>query len=589
VVAIIALFHLWFTRERAMYWGRDVVAEQQALFKYIGFPKTILEGTYKIQGVWPETTRYSMSGDLNLLSYPVYLLLPRVPAGDSVARLVLGSNTTSLNASYLIINPEARPAYRIAINSVNNSLQNKPAIPTGSSFYGGLFLAVLSILGVTLFLRVIILKYLDISFPETFSIAILATGIVVVLSKYSLHSIKGGLILTGVVSILGWISLVFGKEKDSRYPWNLKENYTSLLDRTGFFISVASLTVVCGMLVWSFMKSIIVGPDVWDCWTIWGAKAKMMALGDGSISDAILISQRDYPLLWPALWAFTGGLAGGWEDHWSKGWGPILMLICVLEIAVIVTRETKRRDYGMLAGAVFISVPAVPLVASWGYAEPVLWCMITCSFGMLLQWYNTRNSANLVLAGILAAGSAVTKNEGLVFVGLSLLWISVNSRINVKHMLFFILPVIVIYAPWFGLLRVVSGAQYDSMPPLLLSADELISKASHLWPALKVAVSVWSDFKQWTFVLWGLSFGMIICIFRGGKFVRLNLMIPLLMIVASMVTIVLRNENFEWQVGAAWNRLTIQVLPLIIIAVFCEYAGRGIVPYDQAPETKQSK
>ena len=89
VVAIIALFHLWFTRERAMYWGRDVVAEQQALFKYIGFPKTILEGTYKIQGVWPETTRYSMSGDLNLLSYPVYLLLPRVPAGDSVARLVL--------------------------------------------------------------------------------------------------------------------------------------------------------------------------------------------------------------------------------------------------------------------------------------------------------------------------------------------------------------------------------------------------------------------------------------------------------------------------------------------------------------------
>jgi len=84
-----------------------------------------------------------------------------------------------------------------------------------------------------------------------------------------------------------------------------------------------TLLYLIGLLifVWSLLMAVIVVPDDWDAWAIWGAKAKVLALAQGPLENVIYFGHQDYPLLWPAVWAFSGWCSGGWEEHWSRGWG----------------------------------------------------------------------------------------------------------------------------------------------------------------------------------------------------------------------------------------------------------------------------
>jgi hypothetical protein len=573
LVAIVAMFHLWFTREKAMYWGHDTNAKRVEMFKYIGFPLTILDGTNKIRQMWVEDKRYAISGDPNSLSYPVYLLIPRMAVASSSTRIVLGTHVAKLGDEFTLLDPTAQPELHMAINDVDYKERNSGISIGEQPTPRGLLLAVLAVAGLGLLLRYILSRKTVLSLPESFSLGILVTGVLTIMSKYFFHTLFAGSVVVAGCSFIGWLLIIIGKGlgkgvSDERLPVDANKG-----GGIGWQICLGAYAIIIAMFLWSFLKTVIIVPDVWDCWAIWGAKAKMMALGSGPISDAILTGQRDYPLLWPSLWSFTGWLAGGWEDQWSKGWGAVLMLIAAAEMAWIVRRETHRPSYGLLAGAIFVSVPVVPLVASWGYAEPVLWCMMISSFGMLLKWKRTQCLADLMVAGLFAAGAAITKNEGLVFAALAFLWVAANSRANVKSFIAYALPISVLYVSWFCLLKFVSGAHYDSMPPLVLSYSEVMRKASYLWPSFKVALGIWADPRQWTIVLWCVGIATMIYLVRGSWATRLNLLIPVLMIIGSLVTIVLRNENYAWQVGAAWNRLTAQALPLLIITVVCEYAN----------------
>ena len=574
LVAIVAMFHLWFTREKAMYWGRDTDTKRVEMFKYIGFPTEILDGTYKIQQMWNVDKRYTMSGNPDSLSYPAYLLIPRLAVNSSPSTIVLGVQAATRGEKFTILNPTAPPEVHLAINDVD-TLEGNRCAPAGEQpTPWGLLSAVMSIAGLGFLLRHLLSRRTVLSLPESFTLGVLTTGILMMMSKYFFHSLFAGSIFVVSCSFIGWLLLITGRRWSKSF---FAEKVRSVLNKGGAFgwqISLAACTIIFAAFLWSFLKTVIVVPDVWDCWAIWGSKAKMMALGSGPISDVILTGQRDYPLLWPALWSFTGWFTGGWEDQWSKGWGPILMVIAAAEMAWIVRRETQSSSYGLLTAAFFVSVPVVPLVASWGYAEPVLWCMTISSFGMLLKWRRTRYLGDLIVAGIFTAGAAITKNEGLVFAALAFLWVAASTRVDIKSVIAYALPISIIYLSWFCLLKFVADAQYDSMPPLVLSFSEVVRKASHLWPSMKVAFGVWADPRQWTIVLWCVGMATMIYLVKGSYTARLNLLIPVLMIIGSLVAIVLRNDNYEWQVGAAWSRLTAQALPLLIISVVCEYANR---------------
>ena len=574
------MFHLWVTREKAMYWGKEVNEKRMAMFKYIGFPKALLEATSKVQQAWPGEVQYSVRGNADALSYPIYLLLPRPLVSGSDTKLFLGQDKFPSTTDLTVVNPLAPPADRMAItanvvSATTGEQQGAEEQPTPK----GLLLALFCTAGTSILLRSVLKRRLPVSKAEAFTLGTLLIGIAAIAAKTLFHTLAPSIFLAFALATLGFLSLLSSRNK-AQGPL-MPSPLASGERNSNRLLFWACLTIIAAGFLWSFLKATIVGPDTWDTWAIWGAKAKIMALGTGPLSDAILTGQRDYPLLWPSLWALTGWLAGGWEEQCSKGWGPILMVVAAAELGWIVRRETTRYIYGVLAAAIFVSVPVVPLIASWGYAEPLLWCMTISCFGMMLQWRSSGNLAALVVAGLFASGATLCKNEGIIFAGIALLWILATNRANLKASFTFLAPLVFIYLLWFLQLKYVAGANYESMPPIALSINELLRKASHLLPAIVAVAKIWADPRQWTLVLWSVGLASIFYAFSGSREVKLNLLIPLLMLCGALATIILRNENFGWQIGAAWNRLTVQALPFMIIAVFCEYAARNATSRSQ--------
>ena len=97
--------------------------------------------------------------------------------------------------------------------------------------------------------------------------------------------------------------------------------------------------------------SVVVVPDDWDAWAIWGSKARVLAQGTGPLYDVTRFGHPDYPLLWPTIWAFSGWLTGGWKECWSKGWGAVFLLFSVWEMIHIVREQGRSLTIGLLAGA----------------------------------------------------------------------------------------------------------------------------------------------------------------------------------------------------------------------------------------------
>ena len=196
------------------------------------------------------------------------------------------------------------------------------------------------------------------------------------------------------------------------------------------FIRMGATVILSGSILWALLMAVAVVPDDWDAWAIWGPKAKVMLLGTGPLSDVTRFGHPDYPLLWPSVWAFSGWCAGGWEEQWGKGWSVLFLALTAWQMGQLSRDFTGRREAGWLVPAIFVSMPAVPLVASWAYAEAPLWLALACAYGRLMRWHDRHQISDAIWAGVFAGAAAWTKNEGaLLFVlGLLGLGLSRNSK-----------------------------------------------------------------------------------------------------------------------------------------------------------------
>ncbi len=315
--------------------------------------------------------------------------------------------------------------------------------------------------------------------------------------------------------------------------------------------------------------AVVVVPDDWDAWAIWGAKAKVLALGEGPLQDVMRFGHADYPLLWPAVWAFSGWCAGGWEEQWSKGWSVVFLLLGAWQIAAAIQQQTRRRNLGLLGAAFFVSMPAVPLIASWAYAESLLWLMMTCGFARLLVWRDSGRPQDLWLAGLFAAGAAHTKNEGVAFAVLALIWLILNRKQSfLKEACAFLAPILLLYVPWIAWVKLSLGLGSHATAGLKLDGAHLRHAASRLPEALRLAANIWSDVRQWNIVLVPLLLAGVWLAVRASRAARLDIALPLGLLLVCFLITVFHDAELGWQMGASWNRLTLQAVPLLCMAVF---------------------
>ncbi len=540
VAALVAMARLWITREWRMYGGRSIAGQRAALFRHVGFPPYMLRDASTLSARLPADAAYAIAGDPVRLSYVGYLLIPRSPRPD--APLTLRDTGTSVEAV-----PDPGPVVPAA---------DAPPFEHGPDVFafGGSLAAVV---GLALLLRAAAPSW---SLPMGVAGSLLAGMAMVAVARGLSGSAGPGFAAWAAFGAVGW-----GVAAARRIRRRIAPAAASAI-RPG--AGQIGLAVLGGLAVlWSLLMAVVVVPDDWDAWAMWVAKAKVLALGAGPLADVALHGSPDYPLTWPALWAFTGWIAGGWEESWAKGWGAVLLALTALQIHRHVRAEHPSAPPAAATGmaAAFVTLPFAALAASWAYAEPVYWLALACAWSALAALRRIPSQGAAWTAGLMLAAAAYVKNEGIVFCALAAAWLFTQRGIDLRGKLTACLVPVLVYLPWALWTRGVLGLTTHTTGGYHGMAELPARISAALAPAGLHAGRIWADPRLWGLagpVLGGL---VIVSFVRGAREERRDAALIVLLALAYLGVILAGRNDAVWQVGVAWNRLTVHLLLLAVL------------------------
>ena len=558
LAASLAMYSLWWQREKVNFLGVDPQDQRRVIWKQAGLPDGVLALLPRLE-TWPNDASYSIRGDTNRQSYLKYLLLPRVPRGSE--------------------------RYVVDVDSLQIQGEGSERILERELPLRGVFAPLGSLLimaGITVLFRRITHRS-GLSIPEALALSCLLVMLVVVASKAVLLQSFPAFILLSVISGGGWLwqltralkrHRMLKEEGSSAFPIKqVHADWRSVpLDRGELIFIVLLLS----SLIWSVLMAVVVVPDDWDAWAIWGAKAKALALTVGPLQDVTYFGHGDYPLLWPAVWALSGWCGGGWEEMGSRIWGPVFMIMCCWELIHVVWCNSASRWASLFTAALFASIPMVPLVSSWSYAEAPFWLMTICTYGCLSRWRATGSTMDIACAALLTSAAAMTKNEGVLFSALVFLWVFASRRPGRYQAIGMLTAIFVcLYLPWVYWVKIHLALSSHATEGLRLNWGTLARAAERLPIALEVIGRMWADPRQWNVVLWGIAVTMLYALCQRQQ--REDFLLPLGMLLAYCIIVVFHTADIYWQVGTSWNRLTLQVIPLSLAIV----VSRMVIPVRQ--------
>jgi len=159
----------------------------------------------------------------------------------------------------------------------------------------------------------------------------------------------------------------------------------------------------------------------YDAFSIWNVRARFFfrsAQYWKEFTQVTADSHSDYPLLIPVSiarsWEFIGG-----ETQLIPSAIALLFTFATVGLVTAAVSRMRGERQGLLAGLVLLGTPFLILHGSSQYADvPV--GLFFCATAILLLLHEEAISKNnfLILAGMAAASSAWTKNEGILFLAL---------------------------------------------------------------------------------------------------------------------------------------------------------------------------
>jgi hypothetical protein len=544
LASLFAMYHLWWTRERVLYAGKSATEQRGIVLGRAGVPAQTLDLARQADADWPEAAAYTADGSEVSLSYFKYLVLPRVPSGSDTYQI------REVDGGH-----ELTPADGVA--EVRRDFSTVGPTPRG------LVLSMCALFSIALGL-----SRLGLGVPEGMACASLLLCLATVTLKPAFGSYVPVGVCTCVLGILGaW--LVWARRRLGFGRPAVSEGFSGRRSRLARWTAMA---VVGGAVAWALLMAVVVVPDDWDAWAQWAPKAKILLLSSGPLGDIqyFVPGSGDYPLLWPSVWAFSGWCAGGWEEQWGKGWGAVFLFLTAWQIQRFSVSAGWRRRDGWMAAAWFASMPVVPLVASWGYAEAPLWLMLACGTSRLLQWRDSGARRDLWLAGLFIAGAACTKNEGILFAALCIAWVALCGR-RLRDVAAVALPALVVVGVWKAYVTLEIGASSHALKSVGASSLEFLRSPDRLLVAGNFIVRHWLDPKQWNVVLPVSLLASIWMAWRGGRRNRVNLLLPAGMLAGLLLVVLMHGDNWLWQMGVAWNRLTLQFFVVLLPVMVAGY------------------
>ena len=198
----------------------------------------------------------------------------------------------------------------------------------------------------------------------------------------------------------------------------------------------------------------------WDVWSVWSLKAKGLAL-NGSFESPVFhdpayaYSNPDYPTLLPSWQALAYLIAGdvtvSWPLQFQEAW------LWTMSAASILLLMTGWGSTAVLLVFGWLAAPIVVWQAMQGYADVPMALLLVV--GTLVLWRGKAERNAQFVGGVLMAGAALTKHEGLAMAIVVMGCLLVGQR---PWRLVSIAPGIVLAAwlPWYVFIKVHGLSNY---------------------------------------------------------------------------------------------------------------------------------
>jgi hypothetical protein len=323
----------------------------------------------------------------------------------------------------------------------------------------------------------------------------------------------------------------------------------------------------------------------WDAWAIWNQHARFLFRGgDRDVWHALFAiewAQPDYPLLVPAAvarqWAYAG-------RETILGPASIAIALGMTAVTFVVTAIDGRRAW--IAGALTLGAGTFLAQIPSQTADVPLACFIVAALvaasGRLEIGFGPLTGT--LVAGAASALAAWTKNEGIVFAMLMLLWAAVVAVRRGEQAILVgglagAAPVLAALA-WFKL---------TLAPPSVLFAGQSIAayveRLFDLDRQVTVTKAIAQHLMHWgapyapgTFALMGVAALWLAA--RGGPATRGRTAVVGLMLVSYYLVYMTTPLDLTWHVATSFDRLLVQLWPALVLTVFAAEplsSGRPII------------
>jgi hypothetical protein len=321
----------------------------------------------------------------------------------------------------------------------------------------------------------------------------------------------------------------------------------------------------------------------WDGWMTWSLKAKALAV-DGSFygpvfgSSTYAYSHQDYPPLLPA-WQALAYLIGGdlhvsWPSQFQLAW------LWTAGGVALVDLVARRWGPGLLFLLPWLCSPPVIYWAMAGYADVPMALFLLAGTVVLLS--STPSHQPVAVAGVLLAGCALMKNEGLPLAAVtagSVLLFSPDKVIPGKALGLTVAAAM----PWLLFTRV-RGIPSDLVTAATVQPARVLQLMPRLWPIAKAWASQLASVRAWAVLVAGAVLAALV-----GWRPRRDLLVAFLVSVALLTGIyVITPYNVSQQLIVSIDRVTIAPLGLLALLMATADRPRSAAPDPEPPTLRTS-
>ena len=300
-----------------------------------------------------------------------------------------------------------------------------------------------------------------------------------------------------------------------------------------------------------------------DYWGIYGLKAKVFAEGGQELGWRFLtdplntMAHIDYP----PLLNFMYGWLASWQSGWNDRWFGLLELAFVAALALVVrSRVTLLSDSAVVGSWTAALVALSVMQTRFGIADVPLTVFVTCGLLILQHAISRGSDRDARLGFLLLGGAALTKNEGVAFLVITI----VVALLWTRRWRFVILASIpgVVVAGFWQIPRLVMGLHADvaeggGLGRILLRMGETdwMIMLVKMTPPVMIAALV----------------GLIVASWIARERLRssaLLLLVPAAQFVVYLAVYASSPHPSAWHVSTSWDRIALHIAaPWLVVGV----------------------